>query len=209
MRRIALITLLCAFIAAPARANLVTNGNFEAGLSGWTVFTTTNGTVGAGMPVVELFDTNNDGTATNSAKFNVGRVDFNAGGRAGGGIYQNIFVPTAGTYQVQAYTAMLDNRGTSNQDGGLFELLFDGIVVDSFDYGTAPLNVTEYALLANMVGVGAGVHEIRIRMGRNFESGNVTPWQYIDDVSVVPVPGAVLLGMLGLSVVGVKLRKHA
>ena len=25
----------------------------------------------------------------------------------------------------------------------------------------------------------------------------------------VPVPGAVLLGMLGLSVVGVKLRKHA
>jgi hypothetical protein len=33
----------------------------------------------------------------------------------------------------------------------------------------------------------------------------------IDDVSyrAVPVPGAVLLGMLGLSVVGVKLRKHA
>jgi hypothetical protein len=26
---------------------------------------------------------------------------------------------------------------------------------------------------------------------------------------MVPVPGAVLLGMLGLSVVGVKLRKHA
>ena len=32
----------------------------------------------------------------------------------------------------------------------------------------------------------------------------------IDAVAgVVPVPGAVLLGMLGLSVAGVKLRKHA
>lgn len=31
----------------------------------------------------------------------------------------------------------------------------------------------------------------------------------IDNVQIVPAPGAVLLGMLGLSVAGVKLRKHA
>lgn len=29
----------------------------------------------------------------------------------------------------------------------------------------------------------------------------------LDNVSVVPVPGAILLGMLGLSAVGIKLRK--
>jgi len=32
---------------------------------------------------------------------------------------------------------------------------------------------------------------------------------YFDDISFVPVPGAVLLGILGLGAVGVKLRKHA
>ena len=31
----------------------------------------------------------------------------------------------------------------------------------------------------------------------------------VTDQSVVPVPGAVLLGMIGLSIAGVKLRKHA
>ena len=34
-------------------------------------------------------------------------------------------------------------------------------------------------------------------------------WGEFSDVSVVPVPGAVLLGMLGLSVAGIKLRKFA
>jgi len=35
------------------------------------------------------------------------------------------------------------------------------------------------------------------------------PDVYFDDITFVPVPGAVLLGMLGLSVAGVKLRKRA
>ena len=42
-------------------------------------------------------------------------------------------------------------------------------------------------------------------------NGN-NPWcTQIDDISVtvVPVPGAVLLGLLGLSAAGIKLRKHA
>lgn len=37
---------------------------------------------------------------------------------------------------------------------------------------------------------------------------NVARDVYFDDVRLVPVPGAVLLGMLGLSVAGVKLRKR-
>jgi hypothetical protein len=35
------------------------------------------------------------------------------------------------------------------------------------------------------------------------------PDVYFDNISFVPVPGAVLLGMLGLGVAGVKLRKFA
>lgn len=46
-----------------------------------------------------------------------------------------------------------------------------------------------------------------IHMSSNFGNGNGVG---IDDVMyAVPVPGAVLLGMLGLSVAGVKLRKYA
>ena len=41
-------------------------------------------------------------------------------------------------------------------------------------------------------------------------SGGVSPYAFeLDNLAVVPVPGAILLGMLGLSVAGVKLRKRA
>jgi choice-of-anchor C domain-containing protein len=41
-------------------------------------------------------------------------------------------------------------------------------------------------------------------------TGDQNAWgPALDNVSIVPVPGAVLLGMLGLSVAGVKLRKRA
>jgi hypothetical protein len=40
--------------------------------------------------------------------------------------------------------------------------------------------------------------------------GGVSPFAFeLDNLAVVPVPAAVLLGMLGLSVAGVKLRKFA
>ena len=196
-------------IAGGARADLLVNGDFEAGLSGWTVFTTANGTLGDGMPVVELFDTNNDGTATNSAKFRVAKVA-DLVGRAGGGIYQDVYVPALGTYQLRAYTAMLDDVVPSNADGGLFELLFDGVVVDSHDYGAAITNVPEYELLAaDLMDVSPGTHEIRVKMSRRYLSGDSDPWQYIDDVSFVPVPGALLLGLAGFGTVGLvgKVRK--
>jgi len=45
-----------------------------------------------------------------------------------------------------------------------------------------------------------------IGLGREIKYDN---FKGFTDVAPVPVPGAVLLGMLGLSVVGVKLRKHA
>ncbi len=41
-------------------------------------------------------------------------------------------------------------------------------------------------------------------------NGEIYAWAVRDgDVAATPVPGAVLLGMIGLSVVGAKLRKHA
>ena len=54
-----------------ASAAPVPNGDFETGdLTGWTTFTTTNGTIGT--PAVVPFDTTGSG-ASNAAEFNVGR----------------------------------------------------------------------------------------------------------------------------------------
>ena len=49
-----------------------------------------------------------------------------------------------------------------------------------------------------------GCNDDAVSMGTGDNFGSITT-----DVNVVPVPGAVLLGMLGLSAAGIKLRKHA
>jgi hypothetical protein len=68
-----------------ASAAPVVNGDFETGdLTGWTTFTTANGTIGT--PAVVSFDTTGTG-ASNAAKFNVGRQVLGSGAPEGGGIH--------------------------------------------------------------------------------------------------------------------------
>lgn len=84
---------------AESQTSLV-NGDFETGdLSGWTVFTTGNGTVGGpAYPKVVPFDTDNDGTASNSAQFLVGQVIFDPDEPEGGGIYQVVSLAAGERY---------------------------------------------------------------------------------------------------------------
>ena len=138
----------------------------------------------------------------------MGRLS-DVGPREGGGIYQNVNVVAPGTCLLEAYVASFDNMGSSNFDGGLFELLFDGAVVDSHDFGSIDLNVPEYAVLSGPVGAAAGGHEVRLRIARGYESSlQASPWEYVDDVSmqitggVIPAPGAIVLAGLGTSLVG-------
>jgi hypothetical protein len=184
----AVVAVASVCLAAPAVAgaagNLVTNGDFETGdLTGWTTFTTPNGTLGTGFPTVAMFDTTGTG-ASNAAKFEVGEVSF-TGLRVGGGIYQSVTTP-ASLFSVSADTAVLHTFAAFNTDCGLFELLVDGQVVASHAYGQCFQNVTvRFTLSATGLALTAGSHEIRIRMTRPFIARlNQTPFQYVDNVTL-------------------------
>ena len=161
------------------------NGDFETGdLTGWTTFTTTNGTLGPGYPRVVLFDTNNMGTATYSAQFSVGQILNENGTRRGGGIYQNVHL-VEGEYQITANIAVAFGTPQAGiaTDGGLFELLVDGAVVASHNFGYVYVDTTQHNLLASVPVTSTDYHEIRIRITRPGDSSSVLN-QYVDNVVI-------------------------
>ncbi len=99
--------------ADDGRANLLENGSFETGdFSGWEVFTTENGTVGQfGFPNIMEFDTNGNGKATKSARFQVGQYKFETAGdtRQGGGLHTH-FIGKAGILEISVDVACTFTR---------------------------------------------------------------------------------------------------
>src|SRR5215216_4331931 len=93
--------------AAPAKAvEVITNGGFQSGLTGWTSYTTANGTIAAipsmpGAPQpqnasVASFDVTGSG-ASNALFLNAGKIDpvYNSAPGEGGGVSQT-FTTTGG-----------------------------------------------------------------------------------------------------------------
>ena len=174
----------------------LTNGDFEeagGSLSGWTSYTTARGTIGApDYPMVRDFDIDGPSgpsSATKVAQFNVGTLTMDDKGYEGGGIYQNVHL-VAGDYDIRANVAV-DEDGSlfGVYDGGRFELLVDGVVLDSYEFaGKVGPNETKYALLARLQVLTAGDHEIRIRVTRS-ATAVVSLTQFVDNV-VVALSGA-------------------
>ena len=197
-------------LSVGAQASLIVNGDFETGnLNGWTTYTTAGGTIG--VPAVSAFDTSGAG-ASNAAMFNVGRVIFGVGAsQEGGGLFQS-FMFGGGMVNIAADIAVLLNGGGRNLEGGLFSLLLDGSVVDSFDFGDVFLNVAERSTLDYAGLLSAGNHELRFEITRGFTTGDVSPFQYLDNVVVtggnqVPEPGT--LALVGLALAGVGWARRA
>lgn len=191
-----------------ANALLIDNDDFETGdFTGWTLFTFDSGSSfgGTGSTSVTSFDTNNDSISTYSAQFQVGQVAGPIGGgspRIGGGIYQTFF-SEAGILDISIDIAM--EPFSNNADGGLFELLLDDDVLDSFDFGNTTFGIVEYGLLQASKSITTGLHEIKIRMGRGYGNSSSTPRQYVDNVSLQFTPDASIPEPMNLFIFGIGL----
>jgi len=186
-RRIVFITVLCAFIAAPASADPwvpvpIVNGDFET-------FTGTSPAVNfTGWLQEDMELGSNLGNTTNWAKF-----DNPGGSNDAGNIRQLIDLPVGAT-----------------------KLRVDFKFIGTFGVGKEEPLDSVFKLLVHIDKDGVpGMYNMNRVM---YSTNETTKWMDvstlynsgIDDVAVfVPVPGAVLLGMLGLSVAGIKLRKSA
>jgi len=193
VRWVLAVALFAGLVGADdGRANLLENGSFETGdFSGWEVFTTENGTVGqVGFPNIMEFDTNGNGKATKSARFQVGQHKFETAGdtRQGGGLYTH-FMGKAGILEisVDVACAFTSSNKRRNLDGGLFELLLDGETLNHFAVGPIPKGTTKRGTLRAFSPIRAGVHQIRIRITRPFAS-MAAPFQYVDNVVVLQKP---------------------
>jgi hypothetical protein len=197
LKVLALAVAAAAFTASAALAAGVSNGDFATGdLTGWTTFTTANGALGNGLPVVAPFDTTGAG-ASNAAEFNVGQAVFAGSGNTdpqGGGIYQAV-TTASGLFTISADTAAVNrNAVLPNSSCGLFELMLDGNVVASHDYGICGPGATlRFTLTATGLSLTAGAHEIRVRITRPFISFAGTavsvgsPLEYVDNVTLSPL----------------------
>lgn len=207
-----LLVLAVGFAVMPASGGVLVNGDFETGdLTGWTVFTTSsNGTNGAGLPDVVPFDVTGGG-ASNAAQFEVGQITFDSGVQEGGGLLQ-VFHWSGGTARLSVDVAASQPFPPGNGSGGVFSLLLDGVVLDTFTVGDINAGeVFRSKLAATVVNLAAGDHEFKILITRPFGStSSLTPFQYIDNAAVVPEPSTlVLAGLGGLGLVGMAMRRRS
>jgi hypothetical protein len=219
MRIRILVTVLATLFgtAASTHAGLI-NGGFETGdLTGWTTFTTVNGSLPDIGAKVVPFDIDGDGSPSHAATFRVGEAVLQLTG-GGGGLFQSVAVGT-GELVISAEIAA-SAPAFGNMRAGLFELLLDGAVVDSHDFGSIDAGSIERSSLLALAEVTGGAHEVRLRVTRPFRESWQTPYQFIDNVSLsgsavvdfdafsdapteqMPEPGSITLlglGLLGLA----------
>ena len=191
--------------ASFCRAQIIYNGDFETGtLNGWTTFTTPNGSLGPpglGLPAITQFDVLGSGTPPDAAQFQVGAVNFDRT-EQGGGIYQTFNV-SAGQYAISADFAGYDSDpAVGNDEAGVETVSVDSVTVGTLDFGIINAGQTERGIVQGTLDLSGGTHQITIEFTRPFlNSSGSTPFQYVDNIVVAPVPEPSIMGMgmLGLA----------
>lgn len=208
-----IIIFVCAFITSPTLADMVQNGSFENGPNPGTHITLPQGStaiddwtvIGSGVTVA--VDTIDYIGTTWVASDGNRSLDLN-GYFGTGGVEQVISTIPGNTYLVTFDMAGNPDNGPTIKT---MDVLAVGTTTQSQSYsfditgktrslmGWTPMQFTFVADATSTT-----------LQFISTVTGSQNAWgPALDNVSVVPVPGAVLLGILGLSAAGVKLRKFA
>jgi len=199
--------IVCAAATAGHTATL-TNADFETrDFSGWAISSVNEGV--STISEVQDFEVT-DGVESFAAAFMVGRKDF-ATGPGGLILSQDFEVRRAGVYTFGLDAAVLGFGRYTNLDGGLIELLIDGVVVDDFDSGQILSAQTIRSRLMGSSFLAEGTSVFAIRMTRRYGISGTSPIQFIDNASissaVVPLPAGLPLMLLPLAALIVLRRR--
>ncbi|MEO5937405.1 MAG: PEPxxWA-CTERM sorting domain-containing protein [Sphingomonas sp.] len=222
-----LAKLSCAVVFAVSAAGVahagavLTNGNFENGLTGWTSYTTANGTIAElpslpGSPAPQsasVVSFNTKGTGVSNALFlNAGKINgpYNSNPGEGGGIFQS-FTTTGGVATFSADIAAFYTRTSGASGLGLLSVLIDGVILDSHDFGDVTGGpVTLRSTLGFTTNLSAGTHILSLQATRLFAPGRGVDSQYFDNVSLdvvaVPEPATWAITLMGFGLMGASLR---
>jgi hypothetical protein len=189
-----------AFASAVAHADsIISNGNLQQGLTGWTPFTTANGTLGPAEPQVAPFSP--DGVNTyDAAQVEVGQAaQSSVVDLEGGGIFQTIALPGGG---VQISVNVAAQGGTSaNLYGGFAQLLIDAQPVAGYDFGALQAGEIKIATLSVDELIASGNHTIAVEFTRPATVDAGSPFQYayqFQGLVDAPEPSTFLIGGLSL-----------
>jgi hypothetical protein len=165
--------------------------DFESGsFSGWTAFSTSNGTLGGkGFPSVAVCDHAGIGAPSRCLQVEVGQFHYAPvhDVQQGGGI-ELTTMTGSGILQLSARVgATYDSPNKKrNLNGGLFEWVVDDQVVAGLDVGPIENGAGVQHQFTGRFPVTAGPHTIQLRITRPFQSGTgqPAPIQFVDDVMV-------------------------
>lgn len=219
--RYAVVAVTILFTSPVSAAELIQNGDFNAGLTGWTSYLTTNGTISPSSPnqggvsptnspaEVATFDVTGSG-ASSAAWLNAGQYlpPYGAANPAGGGILQTF---TSGAGIGSFVVDIAATTRFAGDTGGIFSVLLDGEVQDSYNFGS--INGTTRSKLDFTTNLKAGSHTLALQVVRPFGPGRGLRSQYFDNASLnftasVPEPATWAMLVTGFGAVGFAMRRN-
>ncbi|MCH7903013.1 MAG: hypothetical protein IH944_00430 [Armatimonadetes bacterium] len=189
MRKILVLIAVVLVSGIVSAQNMFTNGDFETGsLAPWTITATSSNGMTEEQGVV-LFDIDFADPLPESlgARFEVGQVEAQRGFFEGIEMTQDLNLTAGLEYAFYFDWAASYTGGGNFGDCGFFDLIVDGVVLDSGVAGNCgPAFPTSFgSLSANFTPTTTGVHTVGVRITRNGETGFAEIYQHIDNASAI------------------------